>query len=174
MNALALGLAIALAGISVQRILLSGFKRRMQIKKHAYRFHSIRDHLQLHAIGGRIEQTAITYQFLMWICNFSIKNAGTMSFRDLVHLASDIEEEVDGRKEFLEDINKQPDEIRILAAECMMTFGYMLIVTDPLVNTVVSVRRVFVQSHKLGRSVVEFSASQRPPFRRTMFSCRGS
>lgn len=159
MQALTLSLAIVCLGLFVHLFLLWPLFHSMRVKKQAYTFHAIRDRLQLHAVDGDIDRDSVTYQFLIWFTNLSIRNSGTMKFRDLVKFASQIEETVEGTvngtTDLFADIQSQSKEVRQLAAECFMAFGYSLIRNDWLVYNLINGRRLVVRCGVILNPVVK-------------------
>jgi|SRR6266850_682009 len=157
MQALILGLVLLAGLLTIQRVALRGQSKTARLKKQSYQFHAIRDTLQLCAVEGMIDRSSETYCFLMWLTNFSIKNAGSMKFRALVATAAELEKAVERKITLFDDIKHHNERVRELAAESFMSFGHMLIINDPLVRVLVSARRAVVHGGKLFTPIVTFS-----------------
>jgi hypothetical protein len=157
MQALILGLVLVAGLLTIQRMMLRGQTKIARLEKQAYQFHAIRDTLQLYAVEGSIDRSSETYCFIMWLTNFSIKNAGSMKFSSLVTTAAELEKTVERKITLFDDIKRHNDRIRDLAAESFMSFGHMLIINDPLVRVLARARRAAVHGGRLFTPIVTFS-----------------
>jgi len=153
-ESLVLGLALLALALMVQLAMLLGLKRQMVTRQQAYVFHSIRDQLQLHVVEGRVRQDSEAYEFLLWACNLAMRNAGTMRLSDLVKVTAQIERRVGEAMGTLEDIQKQPEEVQRLAAECFSSLAKMLIANDTLVRAAFALRKLVMQTAGTSSSVL--------------------
>src|SRR5260221_14071749 len=91
MNAIFAALFSVLIAISLGTLLLYKYERRLKLKGQSFRFHELRDKLQLLAIDGKIQKTSQLYEFLLFTINLAIKNAGLMKLSQLLGLSKAID-----------------------------------------------------------------------------------
>src|SRR3990172_9594942 len=85
-------LAIALG---IQRAFLLRHETVLRIREQAFRFHALRDNLQLFSLDGKIQSTSPSYGFLVSLTNLGIKNAGKLNVLDILRAAKGTIQEVD-------------------------------------------------------------------------------
>ncbi|MBI3448831.1 MAG: hypothetical protein HY049_07960 [Acidobacteria bacterium] len=140
MQALSLSLVLVAGLLTIQRMMLRGQWKSARLKMQAYRFHAIRDTLQLYAVEGLIDQASDTYGFVMGLANLSIRNAGSMKFSALVTTAAELGKTVEQKVTLFDDIRRHDEKVRRLTGECFTSFGRLLITHDPVVRLVVASR----------------------------------
>ena len=126
---IALGLWIRLAILRSREVLLKA-------KEQAFRFHEIRDRLQILNVQGKIEETSVGYKFLMSSLNMAIKNAGTMRLSDVLKISRAVRKNADDiRSERIDkDIRRHGEEARKLSAEFFQALAVMLVSNDNLTS----------------------------------------
>ncbi len=126
-----LGLALALL---IQCLQLRRRARELKATKQAFRFHHIRDELQVLAIDEKVRPSTPTYEFVMGTSNIAIRNAGILKLSDVLRLARIVGTRVDDESlEFFQDIRRQPPEVQRLAAETFKAMSDMLVANDTVV-----------------------------------------
>lgn len=132
MTSLLVGLVALALAVLVQSLALRSRARSLRIQEQAFRFHAIRDELQLLALRGDVAQSGELYQILMWTSNLAIHNAGEARLRDMVRLARVVDPRMAVVQELL-DMKRHPKALQKLAAETFNALTMMLIVNDWLV-----------------------------------------
>jgi hypothetical protein len=75
MTTLLVAVLSTLLAAFVQAAILDKRRILLRAKEQCFRFHELRDALQILAIEGKIKQDSRIYQFLMFMINVAIKNA---------------------------------------------------------------------------------------------------
>jgi hypothetical protein len=137
------GLFFLCVALLVERLMLSGRTHILQAKECAYRFHALRDELQLMAASRRLDTSSLTYSFLMFSLNLAIKNAGTMKLRDILRLADTVKERIEAtRFEAIKaDITTHDSSVGELAGRIFHTFYEILVSNDRWVSIAISMHR---------------------------------
>lgn len=143
------------AVIALQRIFLfrsGGIKGRQQ----AFALHALRDDLQLMVANNQVERTSVTYDFLMTMLNFAIKNAGVVKLRDLLVLSNKVRSDVVHRsfENVQGDIKKHSPEVQELSAKFFFVMANMLVSNDWIVNYGVKAAKLIVPPIKIFASIM--------------------
>jgi len=131
MTAVIVGLGSLALALLIVRIMLNHWARRLKVREQAFRFHAIRDDLQLLALEGVIKQSDPAYDFLLWTTNLGIQNAGVMRLRDLVSIAARIDSRIES--DIPKRLERSPKEVQRVAAELFEALVMMLIRNDWIV-----------------------------------------
>jgi hypothetical protein len=110
-------------------------KRRMTVKRNAqcFKFHELRDKLQLLTVQGKIRIGSRLHGFLMFTINVAIKNAGVIKLSDVAKISRMVKSEADGEFEKLQrDTETHSSEVQALASEVCGSFAMMLVTNDDL------------------------------------------
>lgn len=136
MNGIIAGLTFLAIALGIQRAFLLKRETALRVKEQAFRFHALRDNLQLFSLDGKIQQASPSYGFLLALTNLGIKNAGILNVRDILLATKGTIQEVDTTRinRLLDDIRQQGKAFQELAANCFLAFGDMLICNDPIVR----------------------------------------
>lgn len=136
MDGVILGLASLAVWIGIGRVMLERRSSSLRAKEQAYKFHSIRDELQLLAAEKRIDVSSRSYEFLIYVLNFSIRNAGVVKIREIIALSEKIRKDTSGNQfsNIMDEIKKSDVQVQKLAQEFFQTFAWMLISNDRLVR----------------------------------------
>jgi hypothetical protein len=108
-------------------------RRRVLVKKNAqcFKFHELRDRLQLLVIQGKIQPGSEPYDFLLFTINIAIKNAGIIKLSDVVSISRMVKREADGEFDKLQrDTERHSAEVQALASEVCGRFAMMLVAND--------------------------------------------
>lgn len=134
--------------ITMERAILSGWDDKMRSAEYCYRFHRLRDELQMMAIQGKLETSSLTYNFLMQSLNLAIRNAGTMKLRDILGIANKVKEHVEATHfdAICEDIAKHGTPVSDLAGHVFSTISEILIANDRLVCIAMAAYRTIKKS----------------------------
>ncbi len=153
------GLSWLVVAMAIQRAFLAGRSRTLRAKEQAYRFHALRDELQLMAAEGRVETTSLTYNFLMQSLNLGTRNAGLMKLREILELSEKVRRTVEEThfEAIYSDIQKHESSVRDLAGRIFFMFANILIANDWLVSAGLSTRRKILTSWGLIRPVVRLA-----------------
>lgn len=135
------GLFVALGSLGLvvigERIYFSGMEQRLKAKEQAFKFHALRDDLQLLVANGQVEPSALTYTCLMGLLNFAIRNAGVMKLRDILALSRKIQTDVNQKnfQDIQADIKRHDAAVQELSQRVFFALADMLISNDWLVRT---------------------------------------
>jgi stage V sporulation protein SpoVS len=143
MNSLLVALVATGIGLGIPLAFLWARKPLLRLKSQAYRFHELRDRLQLLNIQNKIDNTSPGYNFLMFSLNLAIRNAGTMSLSDVLKISRAVKERAEGNgfEEIAEDIRRQGEEAQKLSAEFFQALAVMLISNDSLTSIMFTVAK---------------------------------
>ena len=135
MNAIFVALASMLIGVSLGTLVLYKYARRVNMKEQAFKFHELRDGLQMLAIDGKIEKESKLYEFLLFTINLSIKNAGLMKLSELLSLSKAIDSRMSATpvEQIFADIRRHDQEVQQLSADVFDSLAQMLISNDHLI-----------------------------------------
>jgi hypothetical protein len=127
-----ISLAVALL---VLRLILQPRANRLRAAQQAFRFHAIRDEVQLLAVQGKVDQSDPCYQFVMQTANLCIRNAGVMKLRDTLAIAQTVTEEMRCQAlAFLKHVRGQPEPMQRVVGETFSALSDMLLANDRLVR----------------------------------------
>jgi hypothetical protein len=126
---LTFALASLSAGVAIQRLFLIGRASVLKERKQAFRFHALRDRLQVLYIEQRVSPGV--YGPLVWLFNLAIRNAGVFNLTHLLRLARHLEDRVE-KPDFLASLKAEAPEVQTLAADFFKTFAQVLISNDTL------------------------------------------
>jgi hypothetical protein len=110
-------------------------ERRALVKRNAqcFKFHELRDRLQLLVIQSKIQPGSDLYSFLLFTINVAIKNAGVIKLSDVVSISRMVKREADGEFTKLQrDTEKHSAEVQALASEVCGRFAMMLVANDDI------------------------------------------
>jgi hypothetical protein len=130
-------LSLLTAGFSVMLLTLQHRVPKLKAKEQAFRFHALRDQLQLLAMEGHISTSAFSYTTLMQMLNIAIRNPGLMKLGDMLRMAEIAKKAIGHKpefKEFQQDVERHDAIVQQLAKECFFAFVDMLISNDSLVR----------------------------------------
>jgi hypothetical protein len=130
-------LSILAAGFTLMSLTLQHRVPMLRAKEQAFRFHALRDQLQLLAVEGRISTTSVGYKGLLRMLNIAIRNAGLMKLGEMLRTAESAKDTIDNKptfEKFEEDIQRHDAAIQQLASDCFSAYVYMLISNDSLVR----------------------------------------
>ena len=137
MDGLIVGLITIAIASAIERIFIEHTTSRLRAKEQAFKFHALRDRLQLLVAEGQVEASSLTYAFLMRMLNFSIRNAGAIGLRQTLEFSEKVRKNI-GEGQFdvvAKDISKHGAEVQKLAQEFFGTFAWMLVSNDWLVKS---------------------------------------
>lgn len=140
MELLIFSLSIFTLGLSIEISFLCRRIPRLNMKEQAFRFHALRDELQLSAVNGDIPVTSLSYRMLMLMLNIAIRNAGLMKLRDILMMTETVRKQL-GRsnaEELQNDIQRHGPKVQELASKCFTVFADMLVANDYIVRLVMA------------------------------------
>lgn len=140
MQLLIFSLSIFALGLLIEILMLCRRAPRLNVKEQAFRFHALRDDLQLLAVDGHISVTSLSYHTLMLMLNVAIRNAGLMKLREILVIAETVRKELaqSNAKELQSDIQRHGVKVQELASQCFKAFADMLVANDYIVRLVVA------------------------------------
>jgi len=143
MESVFVGLISMAIALGIQRAFLSSHKRRLRASEQAYRFHALRDDLQLLAAGKFISVASPVFEFLMFTLNMAIRNAGAIRLREVLQLSKLIDKEVERHQfeKLLAEIQDCDPRVQQLAGRTFFSFAHMLIANDWLVASGLAIRQ---------------------------------
>lgn len=144
MTSILVALTATLIGLSIEFAVLRKRKSQLRRKGHTYRFHELRDRLQLLNLQGKLENTSISYKFLMSSINLAIKNAGTMRLSDVLQISRAVKKEAEciTIKQIAEDSRRQSAEAATVLADFFQALTAMLISNDSITSIMFTVTRL--------------------------------
>jgi len=156
MTAIMVGLISLALAVLLQRLMLERRARRLKACEQAFKFHAIRDELQLLALKKAVQQDNEVYDFILWTANLCIRNAGVIKLRDTLRVArivhSKLNPEMTGRqRELLKAVKSAPPELQHLAGETFKALAEILVANDALVRAGLGVAVMAIQARKLIR-----------------------
>jgi hypothetical protein len=115
----------------------------LRSEEQAYRFHELRDRLQMLNVEGKMEAASVGYLFLMSSLNIAIKNAGVMNLSDILQISRAVRKKAEyiTFEQIAEDVRRQSEEAQVLSAEFFRCLALMLISNDHLVRLVFTLAR---------------------------------
>jgi hypothetical protein len=133
MSSLVLGLAAGALALFIQRVALCHRGSAVRTAEQAYRFHELRDELQLLVIDGKLSSSSYVYLCLVAIANLCIRNAGVFRLRDLVAMTSQIDQKMEGRS-VVKAVQEMNPAVQETAGKIFYAFAQMLISNDSIVR----------------------------------------
>jgi hypothetical protein len=86
------------------------------------------------ALSGIVRQDASTYQLLMDTANLCIRNAGVISLGDMLTIGRAVDSKVPNYQEFVNELQRQPQELQLLAGETFEAVAEILVANDRFVR----------------------------------------
>jgi hypothetical protein len=147
-----IGLLVAFAtlsvGLTLGRLLLHRREQLIRTHKQCFKFHELRDRLQLLAVEHKIELQSPPYSFLEYTINLSIRNAGVMKLSQLLAASYAMDSKIHDSRNVFEEFKTQSIEAQRLFADVFEEFSKMLISNDG--TTVFLALIVEWTAHRLG------------------------
>ena len=137
-DAFIVGLVLLGLAVLMQRTFLYPVSLKLKRREQEFKFHEVRDELQLLAIDRVIDVNSAAYLFLLSMSNVAIKNAGVLCVRDIIQMTGFLTK---ATSEVFCDLDEQDRRVKELAARLFMHFGDMLISNDWIVRLGVFVTR---------------------------------
>lgn len=130
MSAIMVALFSALVAMTIGSLVLRRHMRLNKIRSQSFKFHELRDRLQLLAIEGKLTPGSPVYDFLAFTLNLAIRNAGEMRLSELLRFTRMIDGrmKVPARDVFAEF--RSDSEVQKLAADVFNALSQMLIAND--------------------------------------------
>lgn len=130
------GLAATVLGLLIMYKILKNRESSLRAREYAFRFHEMRDRLQVATIEGKIGKASVTYDFLQESLNLAIRNAKEMRLSQVIELSRAVEKNVDddGFTKILEDMRCYGPEVRRLYEEFFQALIFMLISNDHITS----------------------------------------
>jgi hypothetical protein len=148
----------------------------LRSKEQAYRFHELRDRLQILNVEGKIEAASISYLFLMSSLNLAIKNAGVMTLSDVLQISRAVRKKAEyiTFEQIADDVRGQSEEARILLAEFFQSLTVMLISNDGLVRLVFNLAKPPAGSFKRAalRTIASIGKALAPTHTEAIYEAR--
>ncbi len=85
-DAFIVGLVLLGLAVLMQRTFLYPVSLKLKRREQEFKFHEVRDELQLLAIDRVIDVNSAAYLFLLSMSNVAIKNAGVLCVRDIIQM----------------------------------------------------------------------------------------
>lgn len=126
-----MAMVAALLGTLVETAIFWKRRQGLNAKEQCFRFHDLRDRLQLLSIEHKIEQNSPAYRFLLTMINVAIRNAGVIKLSEVLDMSQKVKN-ADG-KEFEKlqgEIGSYSKDVQELASEVFGKFAWMLVVND--------------------------------------------
>jgi hypothetical protein len=134
------------------------WKRRefLKTKEQCFKFHDLRDRLQVLTIEHKIETHSKLHDFLLSMINIAIRNAGVIKLSELVDISQSVKKEADDStfSTIQTEIGSHPDDVQTLASEVFDNFAWMLVANDDL--TVWLFKGLIMLSKIANEAVVRF------------------
>jgi hypothetical protein len=126
-------IALMLAAL-VQSLVIGKKYASLRTLEQRFRFHELRDHLQLLAVEKQIATESQVYRFLLSTINLSIHNAGNMKLSELLRISQAMKQRVRSSafEEVQEELKISAPEVRVLASDVFTSFALMLVVNDDI------------------------------------------
>ena len=127
MNVVIAALIIAFFAMTMGILVLRKYGKAQKVRSQAFKFHELRDRLQLLATEGKIKQDSVAFSFLMFALNLAIQNAGVMKLSTLLALSKTINRKMNVPPH---DFRCENEEVQQLAADVFSELSNMLISND--------------------------------------------
>lgn len=129
-----LALIASLLAILIETLVFRKRRRMLKEKEQCFRFHDLRDRLQLLAIEHQIDPNSKLHHFLLSMINIAIRNAGVIKLSALLAVSRTVKNEAgSGDYDSLQaDIRSHTKDVQALASEVFASFSGMLVVNDDL------------------------------------------
>ena len=159
MTSLLIALAALLMALCIPLGILWKREPRLRSREQAYRFHELRDRLQVLNIQGKIRSESVGYTFLMFSLNLAIRNAGTMRLSDVLQISRAVRRKAEDITfaQIADDVRRQGEEAQTLSAEFFGSLAAMLISNDQLVRLVFTIAKPLAGS--LNHAIIKLAAS---------------
>ena len=155
MSAIAIALFTAFVATCMGTLLLHKYSRALRVRSQTFKFHELRDRLQLLAVEGKIGTAASTYRFLQFTLNLCIRNAGTMKLSELLKLSKIIHRKmrVQPSHDVFSELRTESEEVQELTADIFHELSCMLIVNDGV--TLMLAKMVELATHEMQGTIRE-------------------
>jgi hypothetical protein len=132
MTGLLVAIVAALLAALIQAAILERRKGLLRAKEQCFKFHELRDKLQILAVDGKINRNSAVYDFLLHTINLSIRNAGFMKLGELLQMSSALKKEVESQAfvSVASEMRSATPEVQLVASEVFDTFAKMLVAND--------------------------------------------
>jgi len=122
-----------LLAMLMETIVFHKRRRMLKEKEQCFRFHDLRDRLQLLAIEHKIDPHSKLHDFLLSMINIAIRNAGLIKLSALLDVSRIVKKEAGSGNDSLQaDIGAHAKDVQALASEVFASFSWMLVVNDDL------------------------------------------
>lgn len=136
MEGLLIGLASLAFAVCIQRVFLGNLNAKLRAKEQAFKFHALRDEVQRAVAEGRLDRSSLTYNFLIRMLNFAIRNAGVMKLREILEISEKVKSSVETSQfsRIAADVQKHDAEVQQITQKFFFAFAHMLIANDWIVQ----------------------------------------
>jgi hypothetical protein len=176
MISFATGLVATLLGLLIVFRMLENRESFLRARGYAFKFHEMRDRLQMATIEGKIGKTSVAYEFLQGSLNLAIRNAKEMRLSQVIELSRAVEKNADddGFTKILEDIQRYGPEVRKLYDEFFQALIFMLISNDRITSLMFNGARFMAEAlnHATMRKVKSFGEWLFPEHAEAVFEAR--
>jgi hypothetical protein len=128
-----MALIASLLAILIETLVFWKRRRMLKEKEQCFRFHDLRDRLQLLALEHQIDPNSKLHNFLLSMINIAIRNAGVIKLSALLDVSRIVKNEAGSGDDSLQaDIRSHTKDVQALASEVFASFSWMLVVNDDL------------------------------------------
>ena len=134
-----MGMWVAVVGVLLAMLTetLVFWRRRvlLKAKEQCFRFHDLRDRLQMLAVEHKVEPTSRVHDFLLYVINIAIRNAGVIKLSQILNISQTVKKEAAGGSEFEQlqaEIRSYPKDVQALASQVFSSFAWMLVANDDI------------------------------------------
>lgn len=134
-----IAICVALVAVAIAMLIgmftLRSYFGALRAKEQCFRFHELRDRLQMLLIDGKIGRGSDVYEFLQLTINLGIKNAGDMKLRQILGLARQLNQKIAGvpYQNIFEEIRQQSPDVQSLFGDIFQSLAAMVISNDKIV-----------------------------------------
>jgi|SRR6185437_857903 len=157
MTAIWLAVLAAVAMTFMGTLILHKYGHSLRIKSQEFKFHELRDRLQVLAVEQKISTSSSSYVFLHFILNLCIRNAGEMKLSELLKLSKIIDHKMSklSASNMFRELRKESEEVQRLAADVFQELGCMLIVNDGITRLFAKIAELI--AHKMRGAIFAFA-----------------
>ncbi|MEO5825127.1 MAG: hypothetical protein ABIR59_04510 [Gemmatimonadales bacterium] len=136
MIALFVALFVLAMSVAIQSVLLRSHRRLLTAQEQAFRFHAIRDELELMAVNKEISPNDQVFEFVRWTTNVCIQGAGKLTLREALRTVKTIESSLPAEMRgsdhgrFVKAIERRPESLQKLVGEMFFAMATMLVAND--------------------------------------------
>lgn len=159
MNPILIGLTVTAIGLLIELLVLDARNPKLRATEQAYKFHELRDRLQILMVEGKIDARSVAHQFLILSLNLAIKNAGVMSLTQILKLSRAVKRNADEVtfQHIIEDVHRQGVQVQKLYDEFFQALVVMLISNDRLTKLMFALAKFGAKA--VNRAVIRVIAS---------------